>query len=1504
MGDHADNSWHGLEGVQHGVSDGLKVTLKLKERIHILLNSPDSSPAAKAYNIFMSTCIMISVLMVLLNTIPQNEPVKRGQTQQFQHADNLYTQHLASLSIEQSVAEIIEMFFTFLFMAELAVRFVVSPRLWTLPDGGLVTNSSQRREKSSLRDEFSTSMRNLQESTGSLSSEGDLAQASVIGQTWEDEVPFFRDVYNWLDLIVILPFFIELLPEADGLGSFRIIFSMIRIGRIFKVLRRFRDVEVLLVTIKRVWKPLLLPIVFLIIFAFVFGSLLYLLDPCFDHTSCAFKDVSTSAYFVIVTMTTVGYGDQIPTKIEAMVLTGIMMLFGSVFLSMPLSVIGAEFDLVWQEKEKQDKERAERGVDQAMASYRQTAVAETTASAEEQATSNKPVNLGRYYLVDEYIKICESFTDLHTIIDAENKNIRELPLDELSQVTTDIRACYMTMYKLAMQIHQTCSFPRKELKVHAKVRKQKSGLIRRAIRTVGTKNKVALKQLMESANDMQISASPKRRDSREHGALAGALQKFDDEMQKIERSIFRNVKTFFKIVSDRTKLRLWVTDKLLAWEDLLTEADDNFVSYVQETQQSERWADKIWLALEVPNSSRLGKLFSHSLLFMIAISVFVFLIETVKEFQPHSEQPYSFGGSKCERVTEIYCKEWHPEGHYPASNSVGWPPFPREFPYTAEPTQDFRLDPGCFVWDGTQTLWDQRLKFFCAEDEVEKNPRCYGHPGNFGSHSNSTPNALTCYGYDYEPTGAGQNATGLPRPFRTQQDIPTTGNSDRNKNALYDVCLRPECCADDCPEFYGSPGDNYDLRSLFYWMELVLAVFFTVEFLMRVVAARRIAHLFVDAFFLVDIGALAPFYVELFDRFVWSSNRSTELDFTIGPTDPPVLFVIKMLKVCRIFKMMRQYSSVSILWETIANSGRKLIIPFFFLLIIVICFGMLFFTGEERCACNPEPCPPGGLKEGAADGCILDNMLSEALQAPRAVQDALARDEMVCMTTDIARTTFPFCDDFITLGDEARGYIEAGFAVLVNNDGRPVDMTSAFKGIWLALVTMTSVGYGGISPSGTWNLGFASFAMLMGTFYLSMPLAIVGGEFYSCWKRQDETEHRLLSDVKTRVEDDEIKLAPEDAECVSRYKTLAYNFEVMALKLGQIGTSLNELKKNGAQPRLTIRRKTPVKSELKALMRNQSLKKGLQGALRSKGGEGSGGNDDGEGKGDADGNGDADAPSSKMSLLQRALSSRLLASPEPSPPVETRSLDVSSADQEVLNELVAVACSKQEELSPSAKDLLVREFGEQSEVELDQLARQHGRASRAFAANEAVAVKEIERLLREDLAAFRTRVRDQAGAGAGAGAASEAEPTQTPEQKLSDENMLASGRVKSSAGVAKLSKLDSSGLPESAEAKPEGGEEGVDGEGEEAWHKETRRANEHGSGHRRVTADLIVHGLQITTVDDKDNASIHEEFGSWIHDMMIEGYTLHSDIASVVLQVDQELLRMENTFDEFERDDD
>ena len=53
-----------------------------------------------------------------------------------------------------------------------------------------------------------------------------------------------------------------------------------------------------------------------------------------------------------MTMTTVGYGDTTPNTDGGKVVTTLAMLFGVLFISMPLAIVGNNFCLVWDDKER------------------------------------------------------------------------------------------------------------------------------------------------------------------------------------------------------------------------------------------------------------------------------------------------------------------------------------------------------------------------------------------------------------------------------------------------------------------------------------------------------------------------------------------------------------------------------------------------------------------------------------------------------------------------------------------------------------------------------------------------------------------------------------------------------------------------------------------------------------------------------------------------------------------------------------------------------------------------------------------------------------------------------------------------------------------------------------------------------------------------------------------------------------------------------------------------
>ena len=52
-------------------------------------------------------------------------------------------------------------------------------------------------------------------------------------------------------------------------------------------------------------RPVLVVIPFLMVFVFVLGPLIFVIEPC-THKDCVFKDSFNAGYFLAITLTTVG----------------------------------------------------------------------------------------------------------------------------------------------------------------------------------------------------------------------------------------------------------------------------------------------------------------------------------------------------------------------------------------------------------------------------------------------------------------------------------------------------------------------------------------------------------------------------------------------------------------------------------------------------------------------------------------------------------------------------------------------------------------------------------------------------------------------------------------------------------------------------------------------------------------------------------------------------------------------------------------------------------------------------------------------------------------------------------------------------------------------------------------------------------------------------------------------------------------------------------------------
>ena len=131
----------------------------------------------------------------------------------------------------------------------------------------------------------------------------------------ESHAPFFRDVLNLMDFLSILPLPIDVIinsldPGVPITKAVRLL-SVFRVLRIFKVTRHFEGTKIIMDTATSSAPPILVSCFMLLSFMFVVSPILFLAEPCYVNQECIFQDAFNSMYYLMITLTTVGYGDQV-----------------------------------------------------------------------------------------------------------------------------------------------------------------------------------------------------------------------------------------------------------------------------------------------------------------------------------------------------------------------------------------------------------------------------------------------------------------------------------------------------------------------------------------------------------------------------------------------------------------------------------------------------------------------------------------------------------------------------------------------------------------------------------------------------------------------------------------------------------------------------------------------------------------------------------------------------------------------------------------------------------------------------------------------------------------------------------------------------------------------------------------------------------------------------------------------------------------------------------------
>uniref|UniRef100_A0A6U0W853 Ion transport domain-containing protein n=1 Tax=Pinguiococcus pyrenoidosus TaxID=172671 RepID=A0A6U0W853_9STRA len=418
--------------------------------------------------------------------------------------------------------------------------------------------------------------------------------------------------------------------------------------------------------------------------------------------------------------------------------------------------------------------------------------------------------------------------------------------------------------------------------------------------------------------------------------------------------------------------------------------------------------------------------------------------------------------------------------------------------------RDPMLDPGCFVFNSTRNISPDDLSKLYDTPFGGWQPQYIPPPDPRRARLHFDCDAPNCFGVGENFGSEGRLLTcdemahATLRPFQTQATLPEFSSlryTGDEIHQLHDVCLRPEC--------FNAHYTLVDAGRIWTPMEIVFSSFFSLEVLLRILVARSVGSFLRDRGNILDIVSLIPFYTEVLSALV--AGRDVRLSYS--STDSSYAGVLQVLKTFRIFKVLRHHRGAQILYQAVKDSIRQLRIPLAFLFLISLIASMFLYHVEVGTECF----------KGEVDYC---------------------REEYE--SYGYTWQGFP---------EEARGQAN-GTRVLIDKVGDSSLMEDFLDVFWFAIVTMTSVGYGDIVPRTKTGQVTTILLMIFGTFYLAMPISIMGKNFFRAYhasvyadKKLEEITQNFLKGAADDGRRNVLQLNERLRDALAKYRSSGRRFQ-------------------------------------------------------------------------------------------------------------------------------------------------------------------------------------------------------------------------------------------------------------------------------------------------------------------------------------------------------------------------
>lgn len=170
-----------------------------------------------------------------------------------------------------------------------------------------------------------------------------------------NKLRYFQDFKNLVDISAVIPYYITLSNtlstqscESSKSSTSLAFLRVVRLVRIFKLTKHSAGLQVLILTFKASVEGLLLFLVAISVCILLFSSAIYYAELGRDDSQI--ESIPDGFWWALITMCTVGYGDQVPVGFLGKLIGAMCALSGVLTLAIPVPIITENFNKFYAHK--------------------------------------------------------------------------------------------------------------------------------------------------------------------------------------------------------------------------------------------------------------------------------------------------------------------------------------------------------------------------------------------------------------------------------------------------------------------------------------------------------------------------------------------------------------------------------------------------------------------------------------------------------------------------------------------------------------------------------------------------------------------------------------------------------------------------------------------------------------------------------------------------------------------------------------------------------------------------------------------------------------------------------------------------------------------------------------------------------------------------------------------------------------------------------------------------